>query len=201
MSSSRFRVRPERPSSAGASDTWPCCSRSADQTLGHTSEARFRGFHRLSVLPAGDGQRHVPVGPGAQAAGPPPGRCLVLPGLQVCCGTPICFDTETVMNSDLVENGSNVLCVLWCNSVTTAWASGSLTCSSTWSLRCTSPTRERTTEIAWNISNSTSLWSIRSTVRRSTSTSSVFTELHHTPLTHFGSMLLFTLLFSSRPGS
>lgn len=36
-------------------------------------------------------------------------------------------DKETIINDDLVENGSNMLCVLWCNSVITAWASGSLT--------------------------------------------------------------------------
>ena len=56
-------------------------------TLQQVCSARQGGwspwFDRACVPPAGDGQRHVPVGGGAQAAGPPPGGRLVLLGLQV----------------------------------------------------------------------------------------------------------------------
>lgn len=36
-------------------------------------------------------------------------------------------DKEALAGSELVERGGNTLCVLWCDPVTTAWASGSLT--------------------------------------------------------------------------
>lgn len=62
------------------------------------------------------------------------------------------------------------LCV--CVSATTGWACGSLIWSNTCSMRSTSQRSECSTENGLNVSTSTFLWSTRSTVRESTSTTS-----------------------------
>lgn len=89
-----------------------------------------------------------------------------------------------------------ICCVCYYAPVTMGWASGSLTWSSTCSLRSTRRRCECSTESGWNDSTSTSLWSIRSTARGSTSTTSGFADHHRIPVIHNASH--FVLFFSSR---